>query len=276
MTDETTGATTALLKKTKAKSKGKTAPDVAEEQAPDLIVSTSHELENLSRDEAYALVPELTNNVDFTYFRLGGLLAVMQGNSNWWKEDGFDTFRAFIEERFGINYRKAMYLISIYGSLVESGVAWEKLAGIGWSKVKEIADILTVDNVDEWVERAKELTVLQLQDAVRKAKIGTLDKPDEQTGGDGGSTTFTCKVFPDQKETIQNAIDKAMKEAGTDSKGVALEAVCMNYLSGAKVQKPKSLEQIMKGYRKEDGGGYEEVLQAITKVWPDIDLTVSV
>ncbi|HEY0820202.1 MAG TPA: hypothetical protein VGD46_15555 [Rhizobacter sp.] len=271
MTDETTTANEALLDKKGKKGKGKKgAADQVE--VVDVIISTSHELENLSREEALSLIPELTNNVDFSYFRLGGVLAVIQGNSDWWKADGFDTFREFIENRFGIQYRKAMYLIGIYGNLVESGVPWEKLSGIGWSKVKEIAPILTVDNVDEWVERANELTVMQLHEAVKKAQLGTLDKTDT-TPDTGGVTTFTAKVHPDQKASIDKAIEKAMIEAKTEFKGVALEAICLNYLSGAKVSKPKSLVETFKSLPADTGA--EDVLKAFAQVWPDIDLTVT-
>lgn len=271
MSDENTNPNEALLaKSTKGKGKGKSkdAIDVATDNHADLIATTAHEVENLSREEAYALVPTLTDGVDFSYFKLGGVLAVMQ-HHDWWKDDGFDNFRQFIEAKFGIQYRKAMYLIGIYGSLVESGVPWSKLAGIGWSKVKEIAAILTLDNVDEWVERAKELTVLQLHEAVKKAQAGTLAKTDEEPA-ESGVTTFTVKVHPDQKETIAKAVEKAMKEAGTEFKGVALEAICLNYLSGAKVSKPKPLTELMKGYE------YEQVLKAFAEVWPDIDLTVTI
>lgn len=264
--DDTTSATEALLKKKKSGgSKGADAPA----KVDDLIITTSNEIENLDREEAFELIPELHDSVDFAYFRLGGVLSVVQGKEAWWKDEGYDNFRQFIEGKFGLQYRKAMYLISIYGALVESGVKWESLGGIGWSKAKEIAAILTPSNVDEWVEKAQNATVLQLKEMVKKAQLGTLDKTDT-TPDTGDVTTFTVKVHPDQKENINLAIEKAMKEANTEHKGVALEAIGLNYLSGAKVSKPKSLEEVIKGYT------YEEVLTAFTKVWPEIDLTVHV
>lgn len=279
MSIDTENATEALLETTTGKKpgkastkpkKGKAAPAPEVEKAPDLIIATAQEIENLSKEEAYEQIPTLTDSVDFSYFRLGGVLAVIQGKESWWKDDGYETFRAFIEDRFGLHYRKAMYLIGIYGALVESGVEWEKLSGIGWSKVKEIADIITVENVDEWVEKAKSMTVLQLQEAGKAAKTGSLLKSDETPGATTGVTTLTFKVHPDQKETITSAVEKAKKEADTEFPGVALEAICLNYLSGAKVAKPKSLKAIIKGYT------YEEVLQAFAEVFPDIDVSVNI
>lgn len=260
-------STSETLLKKKATKKKATAGEV--EQA-DLIVATATELENMTQEQAFNEVRTLSDNVDYTYFRLGGVLAVIQGNSDWWRDTGAETFRQFIEDHFGIHYRKAMYLINIYAALVESGVPFDKLAGLGWSKVKELTPVITLDNADEWVERASNLTVLQLNEAVKKAKEGTLEKSDETPGEAKGVTTFTAKVHPDQKATIEQAIEQAMKEADTEFKGVALEAICLNYLSGAKVSKPLSLAEVMKKHT------YEEVLNAFSKQWPEVDLTVSV
>lgn len=267
---DTETANAALVKKAAKKTtKKKAAAAAVAEVAPDLIVETSSEIENLSKEEAYEQIPQLSDTVDFSYFRLGGVLAVVQGKESWWKDDGFDTFKEFIENKFGLQYRKAMYLIGIYGSIVESGVEWQKLSGIGWSKVKEIASIITVDNVDEWVEKAQMLTVLQLNEAVKQAKTGQLDKSDETPAESSGVTTFTVKVHPDQKATINAAIDKAKKDADTDYPGVALDAICMNFLSGAKVAKPKSLKELLKAYEAED------ILKAFSELHPDVDITVS-
>jgi hypothetical protein len=42
-------------------------------------------------------------------------------------------------------------------------------------------------------------------------------------------------VAPDQKEIIILALEKARAELGTRFDSVALEAICMNYLSGGNV-----------------------------------------
>jgi hypothetical protein len=39
----------------------------------------------------------------------------------------------------------------------------------------------------------------------------------------------------DQVETIESALDRARDEMGTEFDAVALEAICMNYLSGGNV-----------------------------------------
>lgn len=256
------------IKGTKSKPKSKKPASVVTDDA---IVAQSYTVENLTQEEAFALVKELTEAVDQNYFRLGGVLAAIQGNE-WWRDTEHDTFKAFIEGQFGIHYRKAMYLIGIYTSVVDSGVAFDEFDGIGWSKIKEIAAVVTMDNVKDWVAKAKTMTVLQLRDAVQKAMTGTLDKSDDEPTD--AVTTITFKVHTDQKETIQKAVEKAMKEAATDYKGVALEAICMNYLSGEKVKagpKPKTLLDLM-----QEAGDPVKVLEAFEKAYPNVNLTAEV
>lgn len=259
----------ALMTKPAKASKKKAASGDSE----NLFVSTASSIEKLQKEEAFGRIPELINEVDFNYFQLGGVLSVVQTNE-WAAEEGFDSFRALVETKFGLHYRKAMYLMDIYKCLVEADVPFEKVAGIGWSKLKEIASIINNDNVDEWVAKANENTVLQLIELVRAAKVGILDKSDETPEAPKNVTSFSVKVHPDQKTTIQNAIEKAKKEANTEFPGVALDAICMGYLAGAtggtKAAKPKSLKAVMEGYT------YEEVLDTFGAVWPDIDITATV
>lgn len=260
-----TGSTTLLKKTAKKKASGK---EVVKQD--DAIADSSTALENMGKEEAFELIPTLTNTVDYSYFRLGGVLAVVQSNDEWFKDEGFDTFRDFIESKFGLQYRKAMYLIGIYTNIVEAGVPYQKFDGIGWTKIKEIAGVVTPDNVDEWVDRAKTMSTLALNAYVKKYLQGTLKKSDEKPGT--GPTQYTVKVHPDQKATIEQAVEKAMKEANTEFKGVALEAVCMNYLSGAKVGKTKgtNLQALM------NEAGYESVLNLVGELWPELDIKVVV
>ena len=118
----------------------------------DAIIDTVHMIEKLNQAKAKALLSDLRENNDFASFRIGGVLS-KYNKEQWYKPD-YETFRAFVEGEHGMNYRKAMYFIEIYESLAESGVPWEKVKDLGWTKVKELASILTLENVDQWVETA--------------------------------------------------------------------------------------------------------------------------
>jgi len=260
---------------TKAKTTTKTATKA---KTVDLITDTAHKLENLTKSKAYAMVDKLAQEMDFSYFQLGGVLSVIQSNG-WYSDEGHETFKSFIEAEHGIGYRKAMYMVGIYNGLVEANVPWAKVECLGWSKLKELCDTLTEDNVDEWVEIAKDMTVIQLQAYIKEQNKGSTstdddsDAPDEDDVADSKKlSTLTFKVHDDQKEIINDAVDKAKNDADTEFANVALESICMAYLAGGKPSKakPKSLQATMKA------SSWEEVLDIFEKLWPDVILTAEV
>lgn len=233
----------------------------------DIIVQTVKEIGALDKETAFAIVPSLIDSVDFSYFKLGGVLSAIQDNG-WWEDDAA-TFKGFIQDNFGIHYRKAMYLINIYDGLVEADIPWHKVSGLGWTKLKDLADILTTDNVDEWVEKAANMTSLNLQAAVKAFKAGELSTDGTTDPDKSGVSTITFTVHPDQKETIKQAIEQALGEAQTEFKGVALEAICMNYLAGGSTKKVAvpSLASIM------EKSSIESVFEAFEVVFPDVNIT---
>lgn len=243
------------------------------EASEDLIVKTAHEIENLTEAKAFKLVPSLIDNIDQTYFRLGGVLSVIQGGG-WYMEKGFDNFRSFVESECGMAYRKSMYLIQIYNGLVESGIAWDKVGHLGWTKLKDLAGILTKENVDEWVGIAENMTVLQLQEHIKASTAGVTKGSNADKAKETESkktTTITFKVHEDQKQTIREALDKAKHEAGTDVDTVALENICLSFLGGeSKLAKVPTLKELM------TGKSVEEVLGAFGEVFPKVEIEATV
>jgi len=92
----------------------------------DQIIDTAAQLEKLTKAKAFALVPELIDRKTYTEYELGGVFSVIQSNG-WYKEEGFESFKDFVEAKYGFSARKALYFIEIYNCLVESGVPWKKV-----------------------------------------------------------------------------------------------------------------------------------------------------
>jgi len=236
----------------------------------DVIVDIVSSVETCLPDQVFDKVRCLLDAVDAHYFEAGGYLDRI-AKEGLWNKGIYDSFREAVEQETGIHYRKAMYLMNIYNSIVEAEIPWSKISCISWSKLKEVADILTLENVDEWVAKIMgppEMTVLQVQEAVKAVKLGSLASSEipEETSS---ITSISFKVHADQKENIKLAVDKAKGEAETEFDGVALDAICMNYLSGGTAVKPKSLSELLKGYEP------EEVLEAFAVRWPEIDVTAT-
>lgn len=269
---ENTAAKTAK-KKAPAKAAPKAKAKAKVEKAKDIIADTAAFVENLTKDSAYELVLNMDNEAAFFQFKLGGALSVIQSNE-WYKETN-ENFREFVEVEFGIKYRKAMYLIAIYNNLVESGVEYEKVKALGWTKLSVISGIITQENVDDWVKAAKEMTVLELKEYIKDQEKGSVAAGGEPPAKGEGSTTktvstLTFKLHADQREVVDEAIEKAKNDADTEYPTVALEAICMSYVNQTTkvVKGGKDLKAQM------EEAGWKGVLEVFEELWPEIDVAV--
>lgn len=246
-------------KASKSKSVAKKSTEgTIEVPGEDVLSDLVHEIENMKEDEARHMVAALSNETEMTLFKLGGVLSLIQANG--WFEP-YASFREYVEKEVGMHYRKATYWSAIYNHLAESKVPWEKVKGIGWTKLKEIAEVLTVDNVDEWVKIAQSQTTLQLIETVKASK----QKDNPKALEDQASktvTTITFKVHEDQKETVKAAIAKAKDDSGTTVDTAALEFICLDFLGG------QSMADRLKKM------GLEAALEAVEKAFPNTNISV--
>lgn len=229
------------------------------------------EVTTIDKDMATSFVKQYLTDIHQNYFMLGGILSLIK-SEGWYEEDGYDKFKDYVQTEYGLHDRKARYLIGIHDGLVSAGIDFATVSSLGWSKLKEIAEILTEDNVDHWVDLANELTIVQLKAAVKDATAG--DKADDKKVKEASElSTMSFKVHADQKEVIEEALEKALHEFGTEFKPVALEQICMGYLAGGKATKaPK--QKSLKAQIKDEG--YEKSLTLISDLFPKLIINVDV
>ena len=110
---------------------------------PDVIADIVHEIENLTEPKAHSALADQLEIGPMSDFKIGGLLSLIKSNS-WFQ--GYPKFEDYVankvEPTTGVGYRKALYLVEIYDAIVESGLAWDKVKGIGWTKLQIIARVL--------------------------------------------------------------------------------------------------------------------------------------
>lgn len=235
------------------------------EKTGNLILDIAHEVEQMTKAKALNEAEKLAENIEVNYFKMGGVLKLINDNS-WF--EGFESFDAFVLERYGFAGRKARYLISIYDNLVTKQIPWDKVAHLGWTKLKDLAPVLTPENVDEWVGKAEKLTVVELQNLL-KAQAG------EGKGETTAKTTdeivkMVMKFKPDQADVVQQAIAKAKGELHTEYDTVALENICQAYVGGVvNVAKPPTTEEMIQQL------GFEPLLNKIAEMFPQYDITVA-
>ncbi len=99
------------------------------------------------------------------------------------------------------------------------------------------------------VEKAKALSVRLLRDEVAASK----GKAKADGGSDEAAKTqqVNLRLYPEQIETLEAALEKMKEESGKDGRGVCLEWICASYLSGqfeivnpAQSQAPGNLEAV--------------------------------
>jgi len=242
----------------------------------DVINDTAVELEKLTKDEALKEAHNLLDGESFSDFKLGGLISIIQTNG-FWEGMGYEKLQLWISgELDGMDYRKAMHLKDIYNNLVTSGVDWNKIKKLGWTKLIHLSGVMTKENVDEWVDKCKApTTVLQIAEMVKVSKMaavatGTPAAPVATPTASETISTFTVKLHADQREIINAAVASAMADIGTEFPAVALTTIAETYLENktGKPVKGASLEELMKD------AGWEKTLEVFGGLFPKVDLTV--
>ncbi len=250
-----------------------TAPPVIvakQKTTGNLIHDVAVEIEHLTKTKALNQADKLAEDIEANYFKLGGVLKLIL--SQQWYE-GFPSFDAFVLEKFGFQVRKAHYLISIYTHLVDKQIPWEKVSHLGWTKLKDLAPILTLENLDDWITKASNpTTVVELQ-AMIKAQSENGNATTESTKTTSDSVTIKFKLHNEQAEQVNTALAKAKGELATDFDNVALAGICTGYLANASgVSAQDAGEVDMKALFL--SAGYEKVLEAFDAAFPLIDMTI--
>lgn len=229
------------------------------------LLDVAQVVENLTRVQALHRADNLVETIDETYFELGGVLKLISEKS-WF--EGYDSFELFVQQKYNFAGRKARYLISIYDNLVTKQIPWELVKDLGWTKLKDLAPVLTQDNAEEWVAKVKDLTYLEMM-ALLKAQVSPTGEPSASTTSD--SHTIKFKLKADQVEIVQKALAKAKGELNTQYDSVAIENICAGYVGGtisaAGQISPEMLFQQL---------GYNKVLDVFGAVFPEIDVKVTV
>lgn len=251
-------------KATKGKAVAKSTAKEGEVLGPDDITSAVKEIENLKEDAAKKMVKELDERIAFDGFKLGGVLSVISAQQ-WFSP--YATFKEYVETEIGMKYRRAAYWIKIYNKIIDNGIEWAKVKHIGWTKLKELVDVLTPDNTDHWVKIASENTTLNLIELVKSALANEQKKLAGSEEGDEKAkvtTTMTFKVHEEQRKTIELAIDKAKQDGQTDVASVAIEYICADYIAG----NAKPVWQRLKDM------GIDDAVKALDKAFPDFNFAV--
>jgi hypothetical protein len=141
-------------------------------------------------------------------------------HERYWAEWGFRSFEDFVDTECEFSLRKAQELIRVYSKLVvELGIAPERIAHLGWSKVALCAARLTPANLEQMLLDINEKSYSQLRESYKKR-----GKTAKTSGGERH-----LNVTP----IINAAIKKAADATGSGDPQLNLEFVARGFLTSA-------------------------------------------
>lgn len=179
-----------------------------------------------ARERAEALRRELialSQEIQAKYLEIAALLCEMAAKELF-RPLGYVSLEAFAEEELGFRERKCRQLVSIAHAFDRAQIERGEAAAIQPSKAAVIASILTPANRDEWIEKAKTLKAADLKRAVAKAQGRMIS--------DEAPRPWTVLLFENQRAAVENAMELARLAAGTDVRGVMLECIAAEFVSG--------------------------------------------
>ena len=151
------------------------------------------------------------------------------------KEWGYDSFSDYAEKELEVEYRKARYLLDIWETIKGLDLPKEKLveiAKLGWTKVKDLAAVITKKNAEKLLKQAKSMSSRELTESVKVMR---------KTGGSNlPKTPSTLKITftlgESEHNIVMQALEEAKKLSNSDNAAVGLEMICQDWMTdkGAK------------------------------------------
>jgi len=190
-------------------------------------------------EEVRQRIQDCIQRIDAAYMELCQLLHKVY-SEKLWQVWGYNSFDQYVEKELPYKMRKVYYLISIwdwFAVKVGDPTVMEKVAGLGWSKVKELVGVVTAENVDEWVEIARRVDGRQLAELCKQALIekerqaGAAPLPHEENVAAVSKLikTINFSVTPEQYETIQTALEAAKRITGSNKKSYLITMICLDF-----------------------------------------------
>ena len=244
------------------------------------------EVAGLDAENSKKNLMEAQGRMEFEHIRIGALLSHIQSSQHY-TTLGYNNMREFLAAETTMDYRKGTYLVSNYNKVRDLGIKPSELEGVTWSALRHIVPILSETNYKEWLDAARSLTHIALIAEVRQAvtaEQGALPAPKDEDGKPK-PIAKQFNLWPDQKATVDAAIEKAKVSGNLDSPAAALEVIAASFTGKpvgtntlAAVMPDMSDDGLKKQFSKiksdEGTEGMLRVLEVIGELWPDVTINV--
>ncbi|CAO3460753.1 hypothetical protein [Azospirillum argentinense] len=229
-------------------------------ELPSPLVLTDSVKQVLAHEDALAAAKRLAKAIKQSYYTLGGILTHIYEQNLYHLAGpqyvGKRGWQTYVENELDdIDYRKAMYWVSIYRTFSAIGVDEAQLHGLEWSKAKEIARLgrlkdaegkpigeqILRENFDKLVEVGKGMSRDEFLDYINQGFMraqapGLLAAPERVV-----RKTINFRLRAAQAERVTRAVETVKQITGVEATEDALEQVCAEWLL-AQEQAPVPVE----------------------------------
>ena len=203
------------------------------------------ELSKLSASELKSQILDVKNAIESKQWELCKYLWYINKKRSYTPHK---TFNEYVEKELTFEKSKARYLVQIWERLYvaqSDKTVFHKVIALGWTKAKELIHVVTAENVDAWVGKAKHISVEQLRKEVKNYlnSIAPVDDPkkvveqSEQVEGTPAEHAMKELKFSFQYHdfvAVSEALDRVKSNYSSQdglSNGAALALICADYLA---------------------------------------------
>lgn len=194
-------------------------------------------------------VKDLIATIDDSYLVLAGELYEINKNDEFISY-GYKSWEDYIQGDLTIGKRKVQYLVSIYKYITEQihdPDIIAKIKPIGWSKLKELIQVIDDENFEYWIKMAQENNVQKLSKLAqvyydKKMKDGKAPSKKEMREAEAKVETtkfMTLSLGEEQYENVHDAIGIAKDMSGSDVISNNMSLICLEFVTshGEKIGK---------------------------------------
>lgn len=96
----------------------------------------------------------------------------------YWKKLGYESFSDFIgQSNFSFTSRTAYNYVDLWKMFCKFAIDMDRFTEIPYSKLLKLKDVITEENLEEWLEKAKTLSRTDLELEVREKNCQLAGKP---------------------------------------------------------------------------------------------------
>lgn len=165
----------------------------------------------------------------------------------------YQTMKGYVENETAHAQRTATYLMGLWEYYVvdytegyvdddelapgeQWSTAWlDELQDIGWTKLKELVDVITPETTEKWKTFCQNHSFSELKDELKALEEGDDEGGAGDEPGPEGETSQTERVTfeltDDQIPAVRDAVEIAKTLGETDNKSEALSLLCTDYVA---------------------------------------------